>query len=60
MVNVTEVKLNNRRNKLMIKPNSTSNMFKPEAETDYDRKKAAEKKVIHNEIKRVSLTDTLV
>ena len=60
MVNVTEVKLNNSRNKLMTKPKSTSNIFKSEAETDYDKKKAAEKKLIHDEIKRVSLTDTLV
>ena len=60
MVNITEVKLNNKRNKLMNKPNSTSNIFKSEAETDYDRKKAAEKKLIHDEIKRVSLTDTLL
>ena len=60
MVNVTEVKLNNSRNKLMTKPKSTSNIFNSEAETDYDRKKAAEKKLIHDEIKRVSLTDTLL
>ena len=44
MVNVTEVKHNNSRNKLMTKPKSTCNIFKSEAETDYDRKKAAEKK----------------
>lgn len=59
-MNITKVKLNYKRNKLMKKPSSTSNIFKSDSETDWDKKKAAEKKIIHDEIKRVSLTDTLV
>lgn len=60
MINYATVKLNNKRNKLMIKPSSSSNPFKSEAETDYDKKKAAEIKAIHAEIRRVSLTDTMI
>ncbi len=59
-MNISEVKLNNKRNKLMNKPKSSSNPFIPEAETDYDKKKAAEKKAIHEEIHRVSLLGSLV
>lgn len=60
MVNISEVKLNSTRNKLLIRPQSTSYNFKSEAETDYDKKKAAEKKQIHNEIRRVSLSDSFI
>jgi hypothetical protein len=59
-MNTAEVKLNNRRNKLLNKPQSSSNPFKAQADTDYDKKKAAEKKAVHDEIRRVSLTNTLV
>ena len=55
-MNISEVKLNNKRNKFK----SSSNPFIPEAETDYDKKKAAEKKAIHEEIHRVSLVGSLV
>ena len=33
----------------MKKPSSTSNIFKSDSETDWDKKKAAEKKIIHDE-----------
>lgn len=59
-MNISEVKLNNKRNKLINKAKSSSNPFIPEAETDYDKKKAAEKKAIHEEIHRVSLVGSLV
>lgn len=53
-MNIAEVKYNTKRNKLAIKPSSTSNPFKSDAETDYEKKKAAEKKAMMDEIDRVT------
>ncbi len=53
-MNITQVKLNTKRNKLAVMPSSTSNPFKSDAETDYEKKKAAEKRAIMEEIDRVT------
>ena len=55
MVNVTEAKYDLagvRANRIDVLK-STSELFKPPAVTDYEKKKAEEKARIHNEIKRV-------
>lgn len=59
-MNLAEVKLNNKRNKLMNKAKSTSDPYKSQADNDYDAKKLAEHNAIHSEIKRISLTDSFI
>ena len=56
MVNDTEAKyaLSDVRSNRFDVLRSTSELFKPPAVTDYDKKKAEEKAKIHEEIKRVS------
>ena len=45
-----------RGNKLDV-VKTTSEIFKPQAYTDAEKKKAAEKKAIHTEIKRIASID---
>ena len=54
-LNVTTIKSNNRRGTLLTTNMPSSNKFESEAESDYDKKKAAEKKAIHAEILRTAL-----
>lgn len=54
MINVTTVKTTNRRGTLLATNIKTSDPFKSYADSEYDKKKAAEKKAIHDEIIRVS------
>ena len=56
MVNDTEAKYDLagvRSNRIDVL-RSTSELFKPPAVTDYEKKKAEEKSLIHKEIKRIS------
>ena len=55
MENVTTVKTTNRRGTLLATNISTSDPFTSDADSDYERKKLAEKKAIHAEILRVAL-----
>lgn len=61
-MNETETKImmqsiNNRR---LPSPTRTSIIEKSQAESDYDKKKEAEKKAIHEQIKRASLQQSLI
>lgn len=55
-MNITEAKMQKQSRYSKIR--KTTNPFKSEAETDYEKKKNDEKKAIHQEILRVSLTNT--
>jgi len=57
-MNETEVKFSRKR--INKKPYVSSNPFISERETDYDKKKNAEKKAVVDEIKRVALNQSLV
>lgn len=57
-MNEAEVKFSRKR--INKKPYVSSNPFKPERETDYDKKKKAERKAVLAEIKRVALNQSLV
>ena len=60
MINVTTVKTTNRRGTLLATNIATSNPFKSDADSEYDRKKLAQKKAIHAEIRRVALLSSEV
>ena len=61
-MNMTETKYTMRdiSNRMLKKPIRTTNIEKSQAESDYEKKKAAEHKAVHDEIKRVSLQQSLV
>lgn len=48
---------NNRPNAILTTNLRSSDIFRPRALSDYEKKKNAERKAIHDEIKRVSLDD---
>ena len=54
-LNITTVKTTNRRGTLLTTNMPTSDPFTSDADTDYEQKKAAEKKAIHKEILRVAV-----
>lgn len=60
MINVTTVKTTNRRGTLLATNMHTSDPYFSDADSDYSKKKAAEKKAIHEEILRVSLQSSFV
>lgn len=54
MINVTTVKTSNRRGTLLATNITSSDPFTSDADSDYEKKKAAQKKAIHKEILRVA------
>lgn len=48
---------NNRPNAILTTNLRSSDIFRPRALSDYEKKKNAQRKSIHDEIKRVSLED---
>ena len=61
-MNETETKFSMRyiSNRRVPMPPLTSSFYQCEAESEYEKKKAAEKKAIHDQIKRASLQQSLV
>lgn len=55
MINVTTTKASNRRGTLLATNIVTSDPFKSDADSDYEKKKEAERKAIHSEILRVAV-----
>lgn len=52
-----KVNYNNRPNAILTTNLRSSEPFKPRALSDYEKKKEKQRKVIHDEIKRISLED---
>lgn len=61
-MNETETKFSMRyiSNRRVPMPTLTSSFYQCEAESEYEKKKAAEKKAIHEQIKRASLQQSLI
>ena len=59
-MNITVAKLNNKKTSTVYGNPRGFNPFKSQAESIYDKKKAEEKKKVHNEILRASLQQSLV
>lgn len=61
-MNLTEAKyaLQEARNRKIPASKNTSNIYKSQAQSDYEKKKEAEHKAVHDEIKRVALQQTLI
>lgn len=55
MINVTTVKTSNRRGTILATNLSSSDPFKSDADSDYERKKKAQRDAILAEIRRVAL-----
>ncbi len=52
---IKTIKSGNRPNTVLVGNLRSSELFKPRALSDYEKKKEAERKAIHAEINRVSL-----
>lgn len=54
---IKTIKSGNRPNAILVTNLRSSEMFKPRALSDYEKKKAEQKAAIHAEIQRVALLD---
>lgn len=59
-MNLFEIKKGISADNYIKRPLLTSDIFKSEAETDYEKKKAEEKKQIHKEIARATMSKQLI
>lgn len=54
---IKTIKSGNRPNAILVSNLRSSELFKPRALSDYEKKKEEERKIVHAEIRRVSLLD---